>query len=88
MARVQVASQCVPAKFRQSISWRQKRKNPGYDKQCWDVTPKVPYVLGIPQSLCRHDSGVHDAGPHREPDEAQVCERAVLGAAAMPVTAQ
>jgi len=40
--------------------------------------PKVPDVLRVRESLHCHYSSVHHAGPHREPDEAQVC----LGVAA------
>ena len=35
----------------------------------------MPYVGVVRQRLCGHDPGVHNAGPHREPDEAQVCQR-------------
>src|SRR5215475_7874127 len=55
-------------------SRREKRKHSRDKEERRYVAPKVSDLLRVCQSLCRHDCGVHNAGPHGEPDQTQVLE--------------
>ena len=48
----------------------QQTDNCRRNEQRWNIAEQVPAMLRIGKGLECHDAGVHDARPHRKPDNA------------------